>query len=174
MTMSNLAFYKNAQERLTRTFPNNYLYFVKCLRIAEVVRYNHERTDMGSIVFEREDALLEMDFYKHCEGRLMSHAWYMEIAGTEYMLELLQPTQVDSRLELFKLSTDTWTIKFNLLRQNTSIAAQTGQPMLKYMNQLSFLSKFVMTGSIEQLENDVTMFSLVGADLRPFPLKTGI
>jgi hypothetical protein len=98
----------------------------------------------------------------------------MEIAGTEYMLELIQPTVVDARLELFKLQTDTWGVKFNLRAQNIQIAAQTGQLMLKYMNQYVFLRKFIMTGSIEQLENNVTMFELLNADLAPQPIKRGV
>jgi hypothetical protein len=174
MTTSNLAFYANAQATLSRSFPEHHLYFAKCLRIAEVVRYNPESTNIGSTVINRDSAQFEIDFYTHGERKLMNHAWFMEIAGTEYMLELIQPTVVDARLELFKLQTDTWGVKFNLRSQNVQIAAQTGQLMLKYMNQYVFLRKFIMTGSIEQLENNVTMFELLNADLAPQPIKRGV
>jgi hypothetical protein len=97
----------------------------------------------------------------------------MVIAGTEYMLELIQPTNVSLKSEVFKLQTDTWCVKFKLRPQNTSIAAEKGIVILKYMNQFAFLGPLIVSGNIKQLESNVSMFALLSADLEPQPLKKG-
>jgi hypothetical protein len=176
MTMSNLEFYKNSQEVLARRFPDNFLYIAKCLRIAEVVRYNPETVNMGSTVEAYDRVKFESDFDGLGVGvlQVMTHAWYMDIAGTEYMLELIQPSGVGVKSEVFKLQTDTWCVKFKLRPQNLNAAASNSLPMLKYMNQFAFLGPVTVTGSIKHLESNVTMFALISADLEPKPIKIGI
>jgi hypothetical protein len=173
MAQSNLAFYHNAQETLARRFPDNSLYIAKTLRIAEVVRYNPESVNVGTTIEPYDRVKFESDFDGQNVYTVMTHAWYMVIAGTEYMLELIQPTNVSLKSEVFKLQTDTWCVKFKLRPQNTSIAAEKGIVILKYMNQFAFLGPLIVTGNIKHLESNVSMFALLSADLEPQPLKKG-
>jgi hypothetical protein len=181
MAFSNVDFYKHVRETLGRRFEhpcNQYLKpylpaFVQVMRIAVVLRYNTETHFMGTTVSKYDGKLYADEWYHNRIKKVMTVGWFMEIAGTEYMLELQQPGHAEfatcSNAEKYKLSTDTWAVAFSLTAQDQMTAMHANRPLLRYMNRYAILGHYDFHGDIADLENSAAMFTLVSAELAPLP-----
>jgi hypothetical protein len=186
MTISNMTFYERARKTLAVRYAlpgygmlTPYLKgLVQTLRIAEVVRYNTASVNMGCTVTKYDGKLFEVDDYALGIRKVLTCGWFMEIAGTEYMLELVQPGHPGfasrANFEVFKLQTDTWSVQFRLVQQQISATMWANGDLSRYMNQYALLGEFDPQGDMHDLENNAAMFTLLSADLYPVPVKAGV
>lgn len=175
--LSNEEFYDDAHRTFSRRFDGDKRtslkpYIRECveaLRVAEVLRYHKESTNMGTVI-GTNTKLFEDEWFDQYIQKVMTIGWMMDIAGTEYMLELTQPTNPEYATsvstERYKLSTDSWSIAFTLVQQNTWAASNVGLPILKYMNKYVLVGKFDPQGNLNDLTNCMAMFRLVRNDYR--------
>lgn len=182
-SISNVKFYDKARTTLAKRFrlpKQAYLQphlkaFVQTLRIAEVLRYNKESVNMGTAIIPYDGKLFANEPYNGSVTKLLTCGWFMEIAGTEYMLELHQPGNTGfcgySNSEVFKLHTDTWSVQFRLTKQELYAVDYANGDLYRYMNQYVLLGEFDPQGDLNDLEVNATMFTLLSADLEPIPSK---
>lgn len=162
--MSNVHFYNRAKEKLEEIAPGRGSFYTMALRIAEVVRYNPSSTDMGMTVKIYDRKKFERKFGERPFGknpRVHQFAWFLNIAGVEYMLEkhVFGVTDVDQ----WELSTETWAVRYacTLGKEEDYSFWQT------YMGQKQYVAWFKASGNLLDLENQATMFALLSAELLP-------
>jgi hypothetical protein len=164
LAKSNVHFYNRAKEKLEEIAPGRGVFYTMVLRIAEVVRYNPSSTDMGIAIKVYDRKSYKKKFGERPYGknpRVHHYAWFLEVAGVEYMLEKFVFGAVDQ--DQYELSTDTWAVRFafELGKEEDCIYWQT------YMGQKQYLSWLKASGNILDLENQATVFALLSAELMP-------
>jgi hypothetical protein len=172
---SNEAFYKNAEERFGTKFkvvPRHRIYkdylkqFVLAFQMATVVRYHSDSTYLGS-TFQPHTGLYREEWYGWQVKRTMSCAWFMQINGFEYFLELVQPAHVDlstaTNAERYNLIGPEWNLKFIPGPLNPAAAGVMLFP--RYMNKSCVVNEFEFDGTLESFDCDMTLFGLAKNDL---------
>jgi hypothetical protein len=160
--ITNVGFHKHALEVLKAQSPELGQYYAVALRMAEVVRYDPLTTYMGTTIEKYDRETFESEYntsYIPEKPQVTVFAWYLDIAGVEYMLEKRVP--LGSYSEKYHLETDTWAVRFKLK------LGQSGTYRTRYMDQTQYLVSFDFSGDTEDFETHATMFVLVSAEMAP-------
>lgn len=172
---SNSAFYQHAEERFGQRFkvsPRCRIYsgyvkqFVLALQLASIIRYHSDSEYMGT-VFRPNPGIYKDEWYGWQVKRVMSCAWFMQVNGFEYYLDLTQPAHVDlstaTNAEIFTLFGQEWSMKFIPGPLNPAAAGVIHFP--RYMNRSCVVNEFEFDGKLESFDCDMTLFSLAKNDL---------
>ena len=172
---SNHAFYRNTVEHFGRRFKVNPKYriygqsvnaFVNAFQLASVIRYHSETEYLGTSYLDGVNPFKE-EWYATEVSKIMSCAWFLQLNGFEYFLEMVQPGHVSlsnaTNSEIYTLLGPEWSLSFTPNSLNLTVADLRLWP--RFMNRTCVVNDFVFDGKLESFECDMLLFGLVKNDL---------